>query len=117
MTIEELQTICNQLSGVTQDIKWEDHLSFNIGGKMFLVTSPDSVPISASFKVLEEEYEEVLSKEGFYFNVYLGRYKWVSLDDINRLSGKQWEYYIRKSYELIASKLPVKVKKQIGLIK
>jgi predicted DNA-binding protein (MmcQ/YjbR family) len=111
MTIEDLQTICKKLKGVTQDIKWEDHLCFNIGGKMFLVTSPDSVPHSASFK---EDFAELTSKEGF-IPPYLSRYKWVFVDDINRLTKKQWERYAIKSYQLIASKLPMKTRKLIGL--
>jgi predicted DNA-binding protein (MmcQ/YjbR family) len=116
MNIEELQSICRKLKGMTEDIKWENHLCFNIGGKMFLITSPDTVPVSASFKVADEEFEELSSREGFMPAPYLARYKWVHMDDINRLSKKQWEYYAAQSYRLIASKLPPKIKKQIGLV-
>jgi len=112
--MEQLQTICKKLKGVTEDIKWEDHLCFNVGGKMFLITSPDRVPVSASFKVTDEDFEELLAKEGFMPAPYLARYKWIHLDDIHRLSQKQWEYYAGQSYHLIASKLPSKTKKQSG---
>jgi predicted DNA-binding protein (MmcQ/YjbR family) len=115
MNIEDLQSICKKLKGVTQDIKWEDHLCFNVGGKMFLITSPDRVPHSASFKVDDEDFAELTSKEGFIPAPYLSRYKWVYVDDINRLTKKQWERYAIKSYQLIASKLPMKTKKLIGL--
>ncbi|MCD6019043.1 MAG: hypothetical protein K0S53_2164 [Bacteroidetes bacterium] len=115
MTIEELQTICKKFKGMTEDIKWEDHLCFNVGDKMFLVTAPDAVPNSASFKVSDEEFDELSQQEGFMPAPYLARYKWVHLDDINRLSKKQWEHYAGQSYKLIASKLPAKIKKQIGL--
>lgn len=116
MTIEELQKICKELKGVTEDIKWEDHLCFNIGEKMFLVTSPDAVPQSASFKVSDEEFDELSQKEGFMPAPYLARHKWVHLDDLNRLTKKQWENYVTQSYNLISSKLPAKLKKQIGLV-
>jgi hypothetical protein len=36
MNSEDLQGICEKLKGVTEDIKWEDHLCFNVGKKMFL---------------------------------------------------------------------------------
>lgn len=36
MTIEELMKICNKLKGTTTDIKWEDHLCFNVGEKISL---------------------------------------------------------------------------------
>lgn len=116
MTIDELQKICKKLKGVTEDIKWEDHLCFNICEKMFLVTSPDTVPQSASFKVSDEEFDELSQKDGFMPAPYLARHKWVHLDDLNRLTKKQWEYYVVQSYELISSKLPAKLKKQIGLV-
>lgn len=75
MTIDDLQGICRQLKGVTEDIKWEDHLCFNVGGKMFLVTSPDNVPISASFKVSVEDFDDLISRPGFSPQRHLGRYK------------------------------------------
>jgi predicted DNA-binding protein (MmcQ/YjbR family) len=115
MNIEELQSICRKLKGVTEDIKWENHLCFNVGNKMFLVTAPDAIPHSASFKVSDEDFADLTSQEGFIPAPYLSRYKWIHVDDINRLNKKQWEYYIKQSYQLIASKLPPKAKKEIGL--
>lgn len=115
MTIEDLQTICKKLKGVTEDIKWENHLCFNIGGKMFLVTAPDNIPNSASFKVGDEEFDEYCNKKGFIPAPYMARHKWVHLDDIKRLSKKQWEKAITTSYELVSSKLSAKLKKEIGI--
>src|SRR5688500_20396757 len=92
MSIEDIQKICKKHRGVTQDIKWENHLCFNVGGKMFLITSPDAVPQSASFKVVAEEFDELCAKKGFMPAPYLAKHKWVHLDDIHRLSAKQWQY-------------------------
>jgi predicted DNA-binding protein (MmcQ/YjbR family) len=115
MTIEALQTICHQQPGVTEDIKLGVHLCFNVGGKSFLFTHPDGVPPSASFKVPDEDFEEVSSMEGLEPQPYIARYKWVLARDINSLTKKEWEFYIKQSYQLIAAKLPAKVKKSIGL--
>jgi predicted DNA-binding protein (MmcQ/YjbR family) len=115
MTIEDIQKICRKYPGVTEDIKWQDHLCFNIGGKMFLITAPEVVPCSASIKVTDDTFDEISSKEGFMPAPYMARHKWVWMDDIRRLSKKQWEAYIDTSYYLVASKLPLKTKKQIGL--
>ncbi len=115
MTIEDIQNICKKYKGVTEDIKWEDHLCFNVGGKMFLVTNPDSVPSTASFKVSDEIFEELIAKEGFLPAPYLARYRWVYLDNINRLSVPEWETYIKQAYALISSKLPAKVRKELSL--
>lgn len=116
MTIEEIQTICRQYKGVTEDIKWENHLCFNVGGKMFLITAPDEVPCSASIKVPDDDFDEISSREGFMPAPYLARYKWVHMDDIKRLSKKQWESFIRTAYDQVASRLPVKIKRELGLI-
>jgi predicted DNA-binding protein (MmcQ/YjbR family) len=116
MTIAEIQMICQKLSGMTEDIKWEDHLCFNVGGKMFLVTAPDQVPVSASIKVSDEEFETLPQREGIIPAPYMARHKWVKLDDINRFSKKQWEFYIDEAYKLVGSTLSVKTQKQLGLI-
>ena len=115
MTIEDIQSICRKYRGVTEDIKWGNRLCFNIGGKMFLLTAPDEVPCAASIKVSAEEFEEISSREGFMPAPYLARYQWVFVDDIQRLSKKQWEAFIDTAYHQVASRLPVKIKKQIGL--
>ena len=113
MTIEELQHICKAFPGITEDIKWENHLCFNVGGKMFIVTAPDAVPHSASFKATDEDFEILTQREGFIPAPYMARYKWVHLDDISRLSKKEWEHYARLSYQLIHDKLPAKERKEI----
>jgi len=106
MTIEDLQAICTKLGDVTEDIKWGHDLCFSIGGKMFLVTGPDNVPVSASFKATEELFNELTEREGFIPAPYLARHKWVYVDDISRLSKKEWKQYITQSYELVKAKLP-----------
>jgi len=115
MSIEDLQEICYRLPGVTSGVKLYDHLCFNVGGKTFLFTYPDGAPPSASFKVPDEDFEEVSAKEGLQPQPYVARYKWVLAMDINSLTHKEWEHYIRQSYDLIGAKLPKKARKAIGL--
>ena len=114
MTIEDIQSITRKYRGVTEDIKWEDHLCFNIGGKMFLVTTPDAVPCSASIKVQDEDFDEISEREGFMPAPYMARYKWVHMDDIGRLSKKEWASFIDTAYRLVAAKLPAKTRKLLG---
>lgn len=114
MDIEDLQKICKSFKGVIEDIKWEDHLCFNVGGKMFLITSPDRLPISATFKVSEEEFEIITERPGFSPAPYMARYKWIYVDDINRLSRNEWKKYAGDSYKLVFNKLPAKLRKEIG---
>ena len=117
MQIEDLQKICKSFKGVTEDIKWENHLCFNVGEKMFLITAPDKVPPSATFKVTDEDFELLPEREGFSPAPYMARYKWIYVDDINRLNKKEWQGYLKKSYDLIFAKLPLKVKNSIAMRK
>ncbi|MEO8665324.1 MAG: hypothetical protein ABI462_07495 [Ignavibacteria bacterium] len=56
----------------------------------------------------------MIATDGFSKHAYLGRHHWVHLDDMNRLKKKDWEHYIRQSYDLVSSKLSAKFRKQIG---
>lgn len=82
MTIEDIQRICMSMKAVTQDIKWENHLCFNIGDKMFIITSPDEVPPMASLKVSDEVFDALTLRDGIIPAPYLARYKWVHVDDL-----------------------------------
>ncbi|WP_276498479.1 MmcQ/YjbR family DNA-binding protein [Pontibacter litorisediminis] len=115
MTIEDLQGLCRQLPGVTESIKWEHDLCFCVADKMFLVVGLDKTPTSASFKVDAEAFEEMCSRPGLSPAPYLARYKWVALDDLNRLQPQEWEQRVQESYRLVAGKLPKKALKELGI--
>lgn len=113
VNIEDLRNMALELEATTEDIKWETHVCFNIGGKMYLVTSPDDVPCSASFKVPDEIVEEILARDGFSKQPYLARYNWVRVDDISRLNIKEWKSLIGQSYQLVLEKLPARFRKTL----
>ena len=115
MNIEDIQAICRSMTAVTEDIKWEHDLVFSIGGKMFCVVGLDQTPTSASFKVKDEEFEEMCNLPGFKPAPYVAKYKWVWIEDINKMKRSDWKKYITQSYELVSSKLSAKLKKQLGL--
>jgi len=115
VTLEDLKSICEKLAGTTTDIKWENHLCFNVGGKIYLITSPDQIPPSASFKVREEDFDELSEREGIDQARYFAKRQWVSVDDIGRLSRAEWKQYITSSHELVASKLTRKKRLELGI--
>jgi predicted DNA-binding protein (MmcQ/YjbR family) len=114
MDIATLQSLCLSFPSVTQDVKWEDHLCFNVGGKMFLITSPDHVPVSASLKVADDEFEELSARPGCNPAAYLARYKWIYVTDIGAFTASEWQRLARKSYDLVRAKLPKKVQQGLG---
>ena len=113
MNLEELRTLCLSMPKVTEDIKWENHLCFSVGSKMFIITAPDEVPVSASFKTNDDDFEKLTAKLGFIPAPYLAKNKWVRVDDIGRLSHKQWKELMQQAYDIIFEKLTGKLKKEI----
>jgi len=103
------------MPAVTEDIKWGHDLVFSIGGKMFCVAGLDQSPTTASFKVKDEEFEEMCNRPGFKPAPYVAKYKWVLIEDISKMKRAEWKRYIQQSYDLVKEKLPGKLKKQLNL--
>ena len=108
MDIEGIRNICTALPAVTEDIKWGNDLCFMVGGKMFCVVSL-SIPLKASFKVTDEEFDEMTGSPGIIPAPYVARFKWVLVEDINTFSKDRWTHYINQSYQLVKGKLRKKV--------
>jgi predicted DNA-binding protein (MmcQ/YjbR family) len=114
MNIEQLQKFCKSLPAVTEDIKWGNDLCFMIGNKMFCVAGL-TPPLTVSLKVKDEEFEELINTEDIISAPYVGRYKWILVQNADRLNKKEWEHYIKQSYELVKAQLPKKVLKELDL--
>ena len=114
MKTETLRTICLRFPAATEDIKWEKDLVFSVGGKMFCVTSFEE-PFKASFKVPDEAFEELCSRQGFEPAPYMARAKWVLVSNEAGLSKAEWEAYVQNSYDLVKSKLTKKLRNDLGI--
>ena len=113
MTIEQLRNLCLSFPHATEDVKWGNDLCFSIGGKMFCVTGLEE-PLSASFKVRQEEFEEMCQREHIVPAPYVARYHWVLVQQPDALSGQGWEDFVKQSYELVRAALPKKVREGLG---
>lgn len=114
MDIDQLRSFCTGLPAVTEDVMWDNDLVFSVGGKMFCVASLEP-PFKCSFKVPDEEFEELSSRDGFQPAPYLARAKWVLVTSPNRLHKREWEQYIGQSYQLVAAKLTKKTRAELGI--
>jgi predicted DNA-binding protein (MmcQ/YjbR family) len=115
MDIEILRTICKQLPAVTEDIKWGHDLCFSVANKIFCVTGLEA-PLKISFKVKDEEFEELSRTRDIIPAPYLARYKWVLVEKPDRFTRKEWKHYIKQSYEIVRSRLPKKALQDFGLL-
>ena len=114
MNIEMLRKICSSLPAVTEDVKWGNDLAFSVGDKMFCVASLEP-PFSCSFKVPDDEFDELSNQNGFMPAPYMARAKWVLVTDPSNLNKKEWERYIKQSYELVKIKLTKKLREKLGI--
>jgi predicted DNA-binding protein (MmcQ/YjbR family) len=115
MNAEELRAYCLHLKGVTEDLKWGEHLCFCVHEKIFLVLSLDETPVCASFKVTEEQFDELCEHDGIAQAPYFAKRQWVKVNDIALLPTDKWNFYINNAYRLVAAKLPKKIKEKLEL--
>ena len=114
MEIEQLRSYCLSLPAVTEAIKWGNDLVFSIGGKMFCVSSLDQ-PLKYSFKVKNDEFEELCATGNFSPAPYMARAKWVLVTKSGFMHNEEWKSRIKQSYELVKNKLTKKERTLLGI--
>jgi predicted DNA-binding protein (MmcQ/YjbR family) len=114
MDLKTLHDFCLSLPATTEDVKWGKDLCFSVANKMFCVASLEG-RLTVSFKVMDEEFNEMANSPGMRPAPYVARYKWVLIEEVRKLSHKEWEHYLKQSYELVRAKLPKKVAREHGL--
>ena len=114
MGIEEIREYCLTLPGTTEGMKWGEHLTFMVGSKMYAIFGLDQTPLTASFNVSDEDFEEMSDSPGMKPAPYLARNKWIAIDDIGLLNEQRWREILDKSYSIIRNKLPKKVQESLG---
>ena len=112
--IEALRNICLSFPAATEDVKWESNLCFCIGGKIFCIANLEP-PHTFSFKVTDDEFDELSETDGFQPAPYLAKAKWVLVTDASRISSKELKSYLRRSYDLIKAKLTRMQKKNLDI--
>jgi predicted DNA-binding protein (MmcQ/YjbR family) len=106
---EWVRKLCLSFPDVTEDMPWADDLCFKVRGKIFtgMALSDGRFP-RLTLKAAPEAFHELLEIEGITIAPYVGRYKWIKLDNSSVLPADELEALIRKSYELVAAKAPKK---------
>ena len=112
--IDQLRKYCLSLPAVTEDVKWENDLVFSVGSKMFCAAGLEQ-PLQFSFKVPDEDFEEMVLTEGFKPAPYLARAKWVLVTNPSRLHANEWKFFIKQSYELVKNKLTKKIRLELNI--
>ena len=113
MNTEKMRKFCLSLPGVKEGVKWEDHLCFMVADKMFCVTGMEDNSF-VTLKVKDEEFDELCERPHIIAAPYMARNKWIGIEKRTAFKSKEWEHYLRQSYEIIKSKLPKKVRESLN---
>lgn len=113
MTPAQLRVVANALPSATEQIQWKKDRVYKIGGKMFACSGIERNS-RYSFKVDDERFLELTDQPGVCPAPYLARAKWIQIDPAEcKIPDQQIKKLIKRSYELVMSKLPKKVQREI----
>jgi predicted DNA-binding protein (MmcQ/YjbR family) len=90
----------------TENLQWGDDLCFKIGGKIFAIVGLDNPRLC--FKCAPEVFAELIEREDIHPAPYVGRYKWVMLDQLGAVGWPELRDLMQQSYEMVAAKAPKK---------
>ncbi|TDW97249.1 MmcQ/YjbR family DNA-binding protein [Dinghuibacter silviterrae] len=113
MTADDLRALTADLPKVTEDIKWEDNLTFLVGDKIFAIAGLAGNRVG--FKVSEEDFAELTGRDDIIQAPHFARGQWVQVNRPGALSRQEWKDYLKKSYTLVLEKLPKKTRKELGI--
>lgn len=114
MGIGWVRDCCLVFPGVTEDLAWDHHVVFRVGGKIFAITSPEPPGNFLSVKATPEEFADLVEQPGIVPAPYMARNKWISLEQEDALPRGEIRRLLRQSYDLIRAKLPKKLQAQLG---
>jgi predicted DNA-binding protein (MmcQ/YjbR family) len=99
-----------EFPGATEQIQWGYDLVFKVGGKMFAVARLEPAPVFLSFKASAENFAMLPERANIIPAPYLARANWVALQNNEALATGELESLLRESYDLVAAKLPQKIR-------
>ncbi len=118
MNVNAIRSHCLSFPHSTEKLQWGETLCFKVQGeakrkaeaKIFALMNLDAVPPGLCVKCSPERFAELTEIEGIVPAPYLGRYKWVLLENLDVLPARDIEDLIAESYEMVASKIkPAKI--------
>ena|ERR1043165_2852615 len=113
MDLDTLRSICLAHPGTTEEVQWENHLLFKVGGKMFCITSLDDAN-DTSFKVRDEDFDELTAGDAYGPAPHLARAKWVKVTQPKAVRLNEWKERIATSYNLVRARLPKKIQAELA---
>jgi predicted DNA-binding protein (MmcQ/YjbR family) len=112
MNAEEIRNYCMAKKAVTESLPFDEHtLVFKVAGKMFLLLSLDSEPLSINVKCNPDKAIELRDKYNYVLPGYhMNKKHWNTVNCSTSASKKLIFGWIDDSYDLVVEALPKKLK-------
>jgi len=108
-----LRELCLSFPDATEKLQWGENLCFKVRGKIFAIVDLSEGSLApVTLKSAPEQFHDLLEMEGISPAPYVGRYKWILLENSNVVSSDELEALVRQSYDLVVAKAPKKKSKQ-----
>lgn len=114
MSLDIIRAHCMSLPGTTEQIQWKIDLVFKIGGKMYCVAPIEGGYGGPAFKASEEEFAELVEREGIIPAPYMARAKWVKLEEFQTLPRAELKQRLTRAYELVKAGLTKKAQAELA---
>lgn len=112
MTNDSIREFCMELPLATEEIQWEEHLLFKIGGKMFCIMQLGGQ--RCSFKCTPERYAELVEVPDIEPSSHnMWKYNWVTLERLTALPDAEFRDCLEDSYGLVRASLTRKVQAEL----
>ena len=112
MNAEEIRNYCMAKKAVTESLPFDEHtLVFKVAGKMFVLLSLDSEPLSFNVKCEPDKAIELREKYSYVLPGYhMNKNHWNTVNCKAIASQKLIFSWIDDSYDLIVASLPKKIR-------
>ncbi len=112
MTNDSIREFCMSLPMVTEEVQWEEHLLFKIGGKMFAILTLGGN--RCAFKSTPERYAELIEMADIIPSAYnMWKYQWVNAESLTALTDAEFREDLRTSYDLVRASLTKKMQAEL----
>ena len=117
MTEKEFNAFCATLPATSHVVQWGGSHVWKVGGKVFVIGGGTDEAPSYSFKVTLLAYELLKEQPGLRPAPYLASrgLTWIQHFAEPGLSDNELKDYLRQSHRIVATGLPKKKQKELGL--
>src|ERR1019366_7354884 len=100
--VDWIRELCLSFPDATEKLQWGGNLCFKVRGKIFAIVDLSERSLAPiTLKCAPEQFHDLLEIEGIAPAPYVGRYKWILLENSNILPSDELEALIRQSYGLV----------------